>query len=45
MHAEIICSAETALRKLKEGNLRYLNETKGTGDISPEKRCDVLAKG
>ena len=45
MHAEIICSAETALRKLKEGNLRYLNETKGTGDISPEKRCDVLANG
>ena len=45
MHAEVICSAETALRKLKEGNLRYLNETKGTGDISPEKRCDVLANG
>ncbi|MDE7372720.1 MAG: carbonic anhydrase, partial [Clostridia bacterium] len=38
-------SAFTALERLKQGNLIYLNSKTGVGDISPEKREDTVKNG
>ena len=45
MQIENIISAETALQMLKDGNQKYLNAPKGSGDISQDKRIDTLKNG
>ncbi|MCR5122903.1 MAG: carbonic anhydrase [Ruminococcus sp.] len=45
MHNENIISADEALKRLKDGNARYLAARKCGGDISPERRRETLAKG
>ena len=38
-------SAEDALKRLKAGNLIYLNSKTGTGDVSPERRRETAENG
>lgn len=45
MDSNIICTAEEALKKLKDGNERYLNAKKSDGDISSEIRQKTCAEG
>lgn len=45
MSANITCSAEEALKKLKEGNVRYLTADKSEGDISVAIRQKTCAEG
>ena len=45
MTLEYTVSAEQALRKLKEGNEKYLSAKTGCGDISPEKRTQTCENG
>ena len=45
MHAQQVCSAEEALQTLRTGNLKYIESTRGTGDISPQKREQTLKNG
>ena len=45
MQIENIIPAETALQMLKDGNQKYLNAAKGSGDISLDKRIDTLNYG
>lgn len=41
----ITCTAEQALKKLKEGNESYLNAEKGKGDVSPAIRLKTYTEG
>ena len=45
MHAQPVCSAEEALQTLRTGNLKYIESTRSTGDISPQKREQTLKSG
>ena len=45
MNVKITCTAEEALRRLKEGNARYLTAQKSEGDISPDLREKTCSQG
>ena len=45
MSTSITCTAEEALKKLKEGNARYLAAEKSDGDISPSIRLKTCNEG
>lgn len=45
MSTNITCTAEEALKKLKDGNVRYLAAEKGEGDISPSIRLKTCTEG
>ena len=45
MNVHITCTAEEALRKLKDGNARYLSAEKSEGDISLALREKTSAEG
>ena len=45
MNVNITCTAEEALKKLKDGNLSYLSADKGEGDISLAMRSKTCAQG
>ena len=45
MSVEISCTAEEALSKLKDGNMRYLDTKQGEGDISPAIRLKTCTEG
>ncbi|MCH5324900.1 MAG: carbonic anhydrase [Eubacterium sp.] len=45
MHTDITCTAEEALKKLKDGNARYLSASKSEGDISLPLREKTCANG
>ena len=42
---DIMLSAKDALKKLEEGNKRYLSEHTGSGDISPSIRLRTSREG
>ena len=45
MSTNMTCTAEEALKKLKEGNAQYLNAEKNGGDISPALRLKTCNEG
>lgn len=45
MSVEVKCTAEEALKKLKEGNAQYLDATKSSGDISLALRKKTCEEG
>lgn len=45
MSMNYICPAEDALKKLKDGNERYLSANQGAGDVSPTIRERTCAEG
>lgn len=45
MSTKFTCTAEEALKKLKDGNARYLEAKKGEGDVSPALRAKTCTEG